>query len=565
MEGRSLQAKVLYDFEPQAPGEIGIWANETVTIINKNVGEGWVEGVNSRGETGLFPEDYVEVQARHGNCSMLPAGPPPPSVPPPPLPPKYDTGHAPVTATPSATSAAQYDNGDDWDDDWDDDDSNQGAQDLQQPAQLSGPCNYGLFPPNRSSILEAGSKGDAAAKGGTVKRFNRFSNFVKSGGESWLLGLIKPVVPSDEQFHIVECEGKISWGTTMDPYYCEVSSPKKESKFKGFKNYIAYQLTPSFNQMPVSRRYKHFDWLHERLQEKFSLIPVPPLPDKQISGRYQDDFIEHRMAKLQLWVNRICQHPVMSQSSVWMHFLTCRDEKKWKMGKRKAEKDELMGTNLFAAFQVPQVNLDPLIVEGKADSFSKFTQKMDDGVNHLYKTSQDQIKKCSKHYKYECEKIASSLKELANAFDLEKSLPAAQLTEALKHTEETYKVIGNMYESKLQHHWESLGDLLFMYKGVLAVWPDILSFHKTFLSKHKEYQKMRDEVKLSQEDLEGIRQRMDVVSYAMLAEVSHFQQQKVHDFNGAMHDFLGGQISFYEEIVKNLKEAQGRYMMAPQQ
>lgn len=504
----------------------------------------------------MFPEDYVEI---------LPAGPPPPSVPPPPLPPKYETGQSAISTTATTTSSsAQYDNGDDWDDDWDDDDSNQGAQDMHQPPQLSGPCNYGLFPPNRSSIQESGSKADATSKGGTVKRFNRFSNFVKSGGESWLLGLIKPVVPSDEQIHIVECDGAISWASTMDPYYCEVSSPKKESKFKGFKNYIAYQLKPTFNDTPVSRRYKHFDWLHERLQEKFSLIPVPPLPDKQISGRYQDDFIEHRMAKLQLWVNRICQHPVMSQSSVWMHFLTCNDEKRWKMGKRKAEKDELMGTNLFAAFQVPQTNLDPLAVETKADTFGKLTQKMDDGVNHLYKTSQDQIKKCSKHYKYECEKIASSLKELASAFELEKSLPAAQLTEALKHTEETYKHIGSMYETKLQRYWESLGDVLFMYKGVLAVWPDIVSFHKTFLSKHKEYQKMRDEVKLSQEDLEGIRQRMDVVSYAMLAEVSHFQRQKVHDFNAAMHDFLGGQISFYEEIVKNLKEAQSRYMTTPQ-
>lgn len=552
MEGQGLQAKALYDFEPQAAGEISIWANETVTIINKNVGEGWCEGINSRGETGLFPEDYVEI---------LPASAPPPSMPPPPLPAKYDAGPPAV----SAPQAPQYDNGDDWDDDWDDDDSNQGAQDMHQQPQLSGPCNYGLFPPNRSSLLEAGSKGDGATKQGTVKRFNRFSNFVKSGGESWLLGLIKPVVPSDEQFHIGEAEGKITWVAGMDPYECEVSSPKKESKFKGFKNYIAYQLTPSFNQVPVSRRYKHFDWLHERLQEKFSLIPVPPLPDKQISGRYQDDFIEHRMAKLQLWVNRICQHPVMSQSSVWMHFLTCRDEKKWKLGKRKAEKDELMGTNLFAALQVPQNSLDPLIVEGKVESFSKFTQKMDEGVNHLYKTSQDQIKKCSKHYKYECEKIASSLKELASAFDLEKSsLPAAQLTEALKHTEETYKHIGSMYDTKLQRYWESLGDVLFMYKGVLAVWPDITSFHKTFQSKHKEYQKMRDEVKLSQEDLEGIRQRMDVVSYATLAEVSHFQKQKVHDFNTAMHTFLGGQISFYEEIVSNLKEAQSRYMTAPQ-
>jgi hypothetical protein len=34
----------------------------------------------------------------------------------------------------------------------------------------------------------------------------------------------------------------------------------------------------------VSRRYKHFDWLHERLVAKFSFIPIPPLPDKQIQG-----------------------------------------------------------------------------------------------------------------------------------------------------------------------------------------------------------------------------------------------------------------------------------------
>lgn len=43
-------------------------------------------------------------------------------------------------------------------------------------------------------------------------------------------------------------------------------------------------LLLQFNNIQVSRRYKHFDWLHERLEEKFSLIPIPPLPDKQISG-----------------------------------------------------------------------------------------------------------------------------------------------------------------------------------------------------------------------------------------------------------------------------------------
>lgn len=47
-----------------------------------------------------------------------------------------------------------------------------------------------------------------------------------------------------------------------------------------YKNFIF-----QFNNIAVERRYKHFDWLHERLEEKFSLIPIPPLPDKQISGK----------------------------------------------------------------------------------------------------------------------------------------------------------------------------------------------------------------------------------------------------------------------------------------
>ena len=33
------------------------------------------------------------------------------------------------------------------------------------------------------------------------------------------------------------------------------------------------------------------------------------------------------MAQLKLWVNYLCQHPVLSQSEVWQHFLNCTDEK----------------------------------------------------------------------------------------------------------------------------------------------------------------------------------------------------------------------------------------------
>ena len=50
---------------------------------------------------------------------------------------------------------------------------------------------------------------------------------------------------------------------------------------------IQFSISPQFNNIQVSRRYKHFDWLHERLVEKFTMIPIPPLPDKQIQGKYE--------------------------------------------------------------------------------------------------------------------------------------------------------------------------------------------------------------------------------------------------------------------------------------
>ena len=53
------------------------------------------------------------------------------------------------------------------------------------------------------------------------------------------------------------------------------------------------------------------------------------------------------MNQLQSFVNRMCRHPILSQSDVWSHFLSCTDEKRWKNGKRKAEKDPLVVVKFF--------------------------------------------------------------------------------------------------------------------------------------------------------------------------------------------------------------------------
>ena len=79
-----------------------------------------------------------------------------------------------------------------------------------------------------------------------------------------------------------------------------------------------------------------------------------------ISGRYEEQFIERRRLQLQSFVSRVSNHPILSRSDVWMHFLTCTDAKRWKTGKRKAEKDEVIGAAIFGVVQVPEKSLDPL-------------------------------------------------------------------------------------------------------------------------------------------------------------------------------------------------------------
>ena len=63
------QVHALYDFEGQPDsGELTIRCGEILTLTNTDIGEGWWEGTNANGQSGLFPEAYVEV--RYGGlCS----------------------------------------------------------------------------------------------------------------------------------------------------------------------------------------------------------------------------------------------------------------------------------------------------------------------------------------------------------------------------------------------------------------------------------------------------------------------------------------------------------------
>jgi sorting nexin-9/18/33 len=344
-------------------------------------------------------------------------------------------------------------------------------------------------------------------------------------------------------------EGRYSWLNNKPPYSCVIASPKKEAKFKGLKSFIAYQLTPSFNNIQVSRRYKHFDWLHERLVAKFNLLPIPPLPDKQIQGRYEEEFIEHRMNQLQSFVDRMCKHPVLSSSEVWTHFLTCTDEKRWKTGKRKAEKDPLVGGSYFTAIQTPNKPIDAEYLDREVTMFTQFSSQFDAAVKNMAKTVGEQTTKFQNTYKRDYQVVGKAFLQLGQAMDQDGGVYNAGLSNAVTATGECYEEIARLYDDQPRLDWEHLGDMMHDYKGLLSGWPAVLQMHSGAMGKSREIENS------GSGEASNVKTRTDTMSYALLAEINTFHEQRVVDIKSSHQRFLQEQIKFYEKITEKLQES----------
>lgn len=517
----ALRARALYDFRSENPGEISLREHEVLSLCSEQDIEGWLEGVNSRGDRGLFPASYVQV-------IRAPAAEPPPP--------------------------ARYAN---------------------VPAGGAAPGRYRLSTRSELSLGSRGgghsaghphpSGGGGAKSSATVSRnLNRFSTFVKSGGEAFVLGEASGFVKDGDKLCVVLGPHGPEWQENPYPFQCSIEDPTKQTKFKGMKSYIAYKLVPSHTGQQVHRRYKHFDWLYGRLAEKFPVISVPHLPEKQATGRFEEDFISKRRKGLAWWMDHMCSHPVLAQCDAFQHFLTCpsTDEKAWKQGKRKAEKDEMVGANFFLTISVPTgpgAVLDLQEVESQVDGFKAFTKKMDESALQLNHTANEFARKQVTGFKKEYQKVGHSFKCLSQAFELDQQAFSAGLNQAIAFTAEAYDTIGDLFADQPRQDLDPVMDLLALYQGHLANFPDIIHVQKGALTKVKESKRHVEEGKMELQKAEGIQERCNIISFATLAEINHFHKIRVRDFKSQMQHFLQQQILFFQKVTQKLEEALHKY------
>ncbi|XP_049612187.1 sorting nexin-9b isoform X4 [Syngnathus scovelli] len=584
----ALKAQVLYDFTAE-PGnnELTVKEGETVTITNQQIGGGWIEAQNSRGDVGLVPEDYIEL-----NKSALP-------------PFSAAAAAAPAANVGSVTNSdlsffdafapaagtqnqADRNGGDPWSS-WSTDpsagasnnwasnpegtqtgkaaagDSWAGAshghpQAYQGPGADDDEWDDEWDDKSAAGFNEAESgDGGAMQRGGAHASMKlKFPGFSKSGPELYLL--CKQIAKGKDKLTIYMGEVGPVWLYPESQLDCVVADPKKGSKMYGLKSYIEYQITANTTNRPVNHRYKHFDWLYERLLDKFgSAIPIPSLPDKQVTGRFEEEFIKMRMERLQGWMSRMCRHPVVASSEVFQLFLTYKDEKDWKTGKRKAEKDETVGVMIFTTIEPEAPDLDTIEVENKCDQFSRFTKAMDDGVKEILTVGHEHWKRCTGPLPKEYQRIGKAFQNLSSVFNSSGYQGEETLTDAMTAAGKTYEEIAQLVAEQPKKDLHFLMETNNEYKGLLGCFPDTIAVHKAAIDKVKEGDKLVATSKISPQEKVTMAKRVSTMSYALQAEMNHFHSNRIYDYNRVMQQYLEEQVKFYETIAAKLRQAHSQF------
>ncbi|NXT05550.1 SNX9 protein, partial [Prunella fulvescens] len=555
-----------------------------------DVGGGWLEGKNSQGERGLVPTDYVEIiteGAKDGiSCDLAAASKSESEV----LNANsayqqeindfekkasiandpwsswnvgksgnWDNGNAvdswatkPESASgqrnsasnnweaaaafghPQAYQGPAAADDDDWDDDWDD-------------PKSTSPSYLGY---KETEASEAGGVQRGNSRAAAMKLpLNKFPGFAKPGMEQYLLA--KQLAKPKEKIPIIIGDYGPMWVYPTSTFDCVVADPKKGSKMYGLKSYIEYQLTCTNTNRSVNHRYKHFDWLYERLLVKFGLaIPIPSLPDKQVTGRFEEEFIKMRMERLQAWMTRMCRHPVVSESEVFQQFLNFRDEKEWKTGKRKAEKDETVGVMIFSTMEPEAPDLDMVEIEQKCDAVGRFTKAMDDGVKELLTVGQEHWKRCTGPLPKEYQKIGKALQSLALVFSTSgyQGTSIASFVLCLKRGILITSCCLFFFFLKPKKDLHFLMETNHEYKGFLGCFPDIIAAHKGAIERVKESDKLVATSKITPQDKQNMVKRVSTMAYALQAEMNHFHSNRIYDYNSVIRLYLEQQAQFYETV-----------------
>ncbi|KAG2136655.1 hypothetical protein DEU56DRAFT_887439 [Suillus clintonianus] len=378
-------ARALYDFEGKVEfGELTVEAGDELNILKEEAGDGWSLVRMSSGEVGLLPQAYYTASTDRSmlcTTSFLSA----------PLAVHGRKEPSTSTITPQAP-----------------------LQEQSAPLYII-PQDIGEWTIPLSSFQQSLLRG---------KSLNRFSGFVTSGAEEWVLkGYADPAASSSSSSHQrISTEDSINednrlsrlgfgeadrhyvdagptWQEKVPKFRVLVHSPsKRTSGLSGA--YTVYSVTSLFSpttdesydpyippisptRITVQRRFSHFVMLHTSLTRRLPGIALSPLPAKQYAGRFSADFVEARRGELERYIGCIVRHPIARYAEVVTSFLGCESDVEWNRLMPQLLSMPAAGPSFFAHVFHPAFNVDVDDATEATDRFSRHTLAVGKGTQNL--------------------------------------------------------------------------------------------------------------------------------------------------------------------------------------
>ncbi|KAJ1311888.1 hypothetical protein OPQ81_010347 [Rhizoctonia solani] len=490
VEDKPLLARAIIDVLGNEDNrELGLKAGENIEILNPSIGEEWALARKPDGDMGLIPRGcYVTIQDF------------PTSVP-----------TSPTTNT-----------------------TLEGPIKMQSTGEsIIASSLYTI----RQSVL-----------GG--KSLNRFSHFVVTGAEEWILNGYDPppVTQSHERFssditvdgteedsgrHYVEAN--MAWRQKTPPFNVLVHSPEKHSS------------------VTVHRRFSHFNFLHTALSRSLPGIALPPLPAKQYAGRFQGEFVEARRGDLEKWLQRVVRHPVVRYTEVVVFFLGCESDLEWKRRLPTYLSTLPAGPAFYASVFHPEFNLDEDECSSTIDREARnamacaqrelslgFLGVISEGPKH------DHTEETEEKGKYLNDDRACCWKD-----GCEECL---HTTKAVQKMAECMQGVANLHEDSAKRTTLATHDMVKDMSHPTMVYAPLMDTHKQALARYRESEHSADTSSNHETS-----SRCETVLHTTLAEFETYHTQRSEDLTWIATEYLDEEIALYEQVLVRLRAARGAF------
>ncbi|XP_078181601.1 sorting nexin 1 [Carex rostrata] len=349
----------------------------------------------------------------------------------------------------------------------------------------------------------------------------------------------------------------------------------------GVQSYISYRVITKSNMTEfegpekiVIRRYSDFEWLHDKLSEKYKGIFIPPLPEKSAveKFRFSAEFIEMRRQGLDVFINRIASHPVLRKSEDLRTFLLEEEERMERIRSIEAGIFSKKSSDIFQMFKDVQSKVSDVVlgkekpVEESDPEYEKLKTYIFELENHLAETQKQAFRLVKRH-----RELGQSLADFGKAMKLLGACEGESFGKAfselgskgeilsLKLQKEAYNLLMN-FEEPLKDYVRAVQSIkatmadranAFRQHCELAETTKLkeINLDKLRLMHSERAREAEIDFKESKAESEEATKRFEAIINTMNEELARFQEQKTAELGLAFHEFAKGQAKLAHDVA----------------